>query len=532
MVVKSIIKPNTFYDSVQLMRIANQLEKDSDIVDIAVLMGTNQNKSSLKQSNLLTPEVEKASPNDLFIAVEAKDEETAARAINEAEEMITGAEDKMSYSSKGPIVYSLDGALEHLPEANLAVLSIPGNYVKEEALQLLDKEINLLIFSDNVPLDDELTIKRKAAEKNLLVMGPDCGTAIIDGTALAFANKVRKGNIGLVGASGTGIQEVSSLIHNLGEGISHAIGTGSNDIKKEIMGITTIEGLKRLNEDPETDVITVVSKPPALEAAEKIMNAIKKINKPVVVLFLGAHQEIDRGENYYIAETLEDAVLKSIALASDSNLKSLKKAYNKEIRSDLQGINNEIDNLQQQQRYVRGVYSGGTYTSEAAMLLNEKMSKVYSNAGTEGCLKLPDPMVSKAHSCVDMGEDEFTAGKPHPMLEPAMRHERILQEAEDPSTAVLLIDVVLGYGVHPDPAGELTESITQARKIAEEKGRYLPVVAFVCGVEDDPQVKSEQEKKLKEAGCIVLPSNAAAVRTAAIIADRQNYENVFKEGGF
>lgn len=519
MAVKFKIQSNTFYDSVQLMRIANQLSKESDILDIAVLMGTKQNISSLKGSRLFVEEMKSVSPNDLIIAVEAKDEIAALAAIDTAIDRITNYKHEVE-SRAGLYAYSLEGAMEQLASANLALLSIPSLYIKEEALKLIDEGLNVMIFSDNVPISHELMIKERAKEKGLLVMGPDCGTAIINGVALAFANKARKGEIGLVGASGTGLQEVSSLIHQLGYGVSHVIGAGGNDVKKDIGGLSTIEGIRRLDRDPKTKVMAIISKPPDIEVAQKILAAASNSSKEVVVLFLGMRGSFTSCSKYHIVDSLEEAILTSISLLKDKSKEEIREEYDALLKKALNEAASEMGKLKPHQKYIRGIYSGGTFTSEASMILSELVSEVYSNAAAGDAGILENEKESKGHSCIDMGADEFTKGKPHPMIEPALRHERILKEARDPSVAALLLDIVIGYGAHTDPAGVLSESILAAKKIAEEDNRHLPVVVFVCGVEEDPQVRSLQEKKLLDCGCIVLPGSTAAARAAACIASR------------
>jgi succinyl-CoA synthetase alpha subunit len=471
-------------------------------------MGTPANLEALRQSGMLPPELEGSTSGDMVVAVEAATEQIAAECLEQINGILVSGRTVQSGGSEE--VYSVAAALERKPHANLALISIPGQYARREAMRALDHGLNVLIFSDHVPLEDEIELKRRAEELGLLVMGPDCGSAIIGEVALGFSNRVRKGEIGLVAASGTGLQEVCCLIDRSGLGISHAIGTGSNDIKAAVGGSTVIRGLRILDKDPATRVIVLVTKPPEEAAAERILAEVRKCAKPVVVNFLGGDDTAVDAAGAIVAATLEDAARRAVEACWGTFSVD---------EGDWARLAQPRDALKPgSQKFVRGVFSGGTLAAEAALVLNGMLEEVFSNTNLRQSKRLNNPRRSTGHTCVDLGDDVFTRGKPHPMLEPAMRHERILQEAADSETAVLLLDVVLGFAGHPDPAAVLADTLGAVRQLAESAGRDIPVVLSVCGTDADPQPRSGQVEKLREAGALVFGSNAEAARAAATLA--------------
>jgi succinyl-CoA synthetase alpha subunit len=266
-----------------------------------------------------------------------------------------------------------------------------------------------------------------------------------------------------------------------------------------------------LEADPSTAVIVIVSKPPDREVVNRILPLIRNSLKPVVVDLIGGDMTEVAVANARVARTIYQAAKLTVELAGrDFGLQSV----------HWKTLSSEYERLQAGQRYVRGVFSGGTFAAESALILSGELQQVYTNTGLAQARPLRNPFISSGHSCVDMGDDLFTRGKPHPMLEPSLRRDRILQEARDPSTAALLLDLVLGYGVHPDPARELGAVIAQARDLAAREGRCLPVVASVCGTEEDPQQRSKQVAQLERAGALVFESNAEATDAAVAIVQR------------
>ena len=510
---KTIIKPNTYYDSVTLMSLSSEILKIDGVEEAVVSMGTKMNRDLLKNVGLDTDESNSAGDNDLIIAVEAESEEIYQQAYQKIEDLLDNnqseGEEKEELRPK-----TINSAVKDFSEANLAVISVPGQYAAREAKIALEKGLHVMLFSDNVPVEDEKEIKELGKERGLLVMGPDCGTAAINNYGLCFANDVQEGNIGLVAASGTGLQEVMVLVDRYGGGISQGIGTGGRDLKEEIGGIMMIEGLKALANDPETDVITLISKPPAKSVEQKILKEVEKIDKEVVVCFLegDAATTLEAGAEF--APSLNDAAIKSVKLAGYDpdqimDFESKNETMNK--------IKNAKNKLTSKQSYVRGLFSGGTLCAEALAILREEVDTIKSNIAKKESEKLSDLDQYEGNVLLDMGEDEFTVGQPHPMIEPALKVDIILQEAKDETVGVILLDFELGFGSHQDPAGETIEAIKEAQEIAAKDNRELAFVGYICGTENDKQNYQQQKKKLNDAGVILGQSNVDAARIAAEI---------------
>ena len=500
------IEKNTFRDSVYLMRLSSLIRSINGIEGAEVIMGTDHNKNFLKQDDLLTPGIiEGAGANDMIIVVKAKDKKAAKEAIEEALNELN-KEVGATINSEDGTAFTIDAAIKKLPGANLALISIPGQYVEREALKLLEAGLNIFIFSDNVSIETEIMLKKIGIEKNLLVMGPDCGTAIINGIPIAFANEINRGHVGIVAAAGTGLQEVSCLIHNMGEGISQGIGTGGRDVKETVGGITMLAALATLIDDHQTKVIVVVSKPPSLIVAEKVIGLASKSNKPVVLNFIGANPSSCEAENCIFAETLKDAAEKAVLLLKNGRVDG--------VGTSVVRVNELVEihkkSLQKGQKYLRGLFSGGTLAYEAMLILHKYLDGIYSNISLDPNYKLDNSFSSKAHTIIDLGEDEFTQGRPHPMIEPSLRNRFIIEESKDPETAVIMLDIVLGYGSHPDPAGQALKAIREASKEANLAGRNIVFVAYVCGTDKDPQNRTRQIQALESEGVLTFPSNADA----------------------
>jgi succinyl-CoA synthetase alpha subunit len=388
----------------------------------------------------------------------------------------------------------------------MVVISVAGRHAAAEARKALDAGLHVMLFSDNVTLEQELELKLLGRERGLLVMGPDCGTAIINGVPLAFANVVGRGSIGIVAAAGTGCQEVSTLIANEGAGVSQAIGTGGRDVKKDVGGIMFLEALKALAEDEPTKVILLVSKPPHPDVLKQIEAVIAGIRKPVVPFFLGAARSDPASP-----ATLEEAALMAVALSRGEEPGAVRKRLSARHEEMRVLARREAGKLKKGQKYLRGLFSGGTFCTEAQILFEGVLDGVHSNAPAGKARKLENSLRSVEHSVVDLGEDEFTVGRPHPMIDYSLRRKRIAEEAAEPSVAVILLDVVLGYGSHLDPASELVEPIRQAVK-------KVSVVCSVTGTDRDPQNRAAVVAALEQAGALVMPSNAAACKLAATLA--------------
>ncbi len=509
--IKTVIKKGAYFDSVSLMQVAKKINAIAGVIDSAVVMATKENKGIIRASGLLTQEILSAGDSDLAIAVSAKTPEAAAAALKAADELLNK---KPSEAASGADrkAAGLDDAVKMLDGANLAVISVAGRFAGALAADCLDKNLNVMLFSDNVPVETELALKRAAVKKGLLLMGPDCGTAIINGAPIAFANSVRRGNIGVVAASGTGLQEVTVLISNEGAGISQAIGTGSRDVKIEIGALTLLQALKMLAADPATEVLLIVSKPPHPQVLKKITAEIKKIRKPVVAVFLGGEIKEKIKDDFYPAKTLEEAAYKAVCLG-----KGWKLGRAREIIYDMTLKVGELAKKEAAKKKkasrLRGLFSGGTFVSEAQLILPELIGDTWSNAPLDKKWKLKDSLKLSGNAVIDMGEDEFTVGRPHPMIDFSLRNKMIISEARKPEVSVLLLDVVLGYGSNLKPLEDIIPAITEAFL----RNRELSIVASVTGTETDPQVRSKVVKGLEAAGVLVMPSNAGACRLAGEI---------------
>lgn len=505
---------NEYRDSVTLMQMSNVLASINGIEQASMVMATSANLELLRDAGLLSGSVD-ASSNDMILVIQGE-ESVLDSTIKQADELLV-AENKQEESGvyKEPL-RSINMALKENPELNLAIISVPGVYAAAETMKALRNGMHVMLFSDNVSEQEELEVKTYARSKDLIVMGPDCGTAIINGIPLAFANVVKKGKIGAVGASGTGLQQVTVLVDRLGAGISQAIGTGGHDLSKTIGGISMIQGIKALDADDETKVIALISKPPSPEVAKKVYEAAVASSKPVVVNFLGMDPTKLGGDGIFSAENLEDCARMAVAVAEGDNPNTLS-----ELNLDLEEINLARDSLNEKQKYIRGLYSGGTFCYEATLMMSSLLNQVYSNTPTSDKNKIDDVWKSHKHMLVDLGDDVFTRGRPHPMIDHRLRNERIVEEAKDPETAVILLDIVLGFGSHEDPAHEMLPAIDEARNVAKRDGRNIVFVGSVCGTAGDPQGLITQEKLLSDANVLLSQSNAQAVKTAIAIINQQ-----------
>jgi len=508
-VTKAQVRSGAYYDSVVLMQLQRSLAGLPGVVDAGVVMGTAANKDILAQSGLLAPEAQAASADDLVIVVQAQDSQAAESALGKVDELL--ARRRPGGVEQDYLPKSLESAAQMLPDAHWVLISVPGRYAAGVSRQALRLGKNVFLYSDNVSLDDEVSLKQMAAGRGLLVMGPDCGTAIINGVGLGFANKVRRGPIGMVAASGTGLQQVSARIHQLGGGITHALGTGGRDLSEAVGAVAAHQGLDLLSRDPETSVIVLVSKPPSARVAGRLLHAARSAGKPVVVDFIGYCPPSRHVDNLHFAATFDEAAELAVRLA-EGNQSEESRSHTLDPDQVL-----ALEQFAPGQQYLRGLFSGGTLAYEALLLLQDYLPAVYSNVPLKPEYRLANSLVSQEHTIVDLGEDEFTVGRLHPMMDNDLRLRRLQQEALDPQVAVILLDVVLGYGAHPDPAGELAPAIAQARDVAQKAGRFLEIVAVVVGTDEDPQDLHAQMHQLVQAGAHVETSNDAAVRYAGCL---------------
>lgn len=468
------------------------------VTRVAAVMGTPANRELLLTSGFLPPE--SAGPGDLIVAIQGTDAAACQAASAIIEEWL-GAGGAPVGPVVGPAPRSLPAAVRQLRSANLAVISVPGEYAAYLADQALDQRLHVFLFSNGVPTAEEARLKARAAELGLLVMGPDCGTAIIGGTALGFANAVRRGSIGIVAASGTGAQEVSTLLHKLGFGVSHIIGTGGRDLAAAVGGVTMRAGIRLLAEDPQTDVLVLISKSPAPHVAEQMRQELAAAGKAGVVCFLGQPPQ-----GAADVQTLQEAALKAAALAGQTGwVRQAAETTLLEFPLEELAVQ-AAASLAPGQRYLRALYSGGTLCQEAALLLRPTLGPL---VGEEAA--------GPVHTAIDFGDERYTRGRPHPMIDPTLRLKALERAASDPSVGVVLLDVVLGYSAHPDPASVLVPVIRSVQAAAAAEGRGLVVIASLCGTDRDPQGYAAQVGALERAGVILAPSNAQAARLAAAV---------------
>jgi len=496
--IKTEIRSGAYYDSVILMQLQRSLADLPTVIDAGVVMGTEANKDLLEQSGLLVDEIKGAKADDLVIVVKAENKKAAQEALEQVDDLVAARRNRDAVDQEF-LPKSQESAAKLLPDAKWTLISVPGRYAAGVSREALRLGTHVFLYSDNVSLEEEIALKKKGAEKGLLVMGPDCGTAMINGIGLGFANQVRRGSIGMVAASGTGLQQVSVRIHQLGRGLTHALGTGGRDLTSQVGGLTARMSLELLDRDPETKVIVLISKPPDPEAANGIINFARGLSKPVVINFIGYASTLQQIDNLYFTTTFDDTASAAVELADDSKLT--------QEEEDL-----PLDQFNSGQKYLRGLFSGGTLAYEALLILDYYLPVVYSNVPINKEYRLKNSLVSQGHTIVDLGEDEFTVGRLHPMMDHELRIRRLEAESEDPETALILLDVVLGYGSHPDPAAELVPAIKTARSKAKKAGRYLEVVTVISGTDADPQDMKSQEEQFLGAGARVFHSNDAAAR--------------------
>ncbi len=519
MVVRILIKPAEYHDSVSLMLAARELSSAEGVQDAAVVMATKANKSMLAESGLLTAEAEGAGPNDLLIAVKSKTAPLAEAALQKAQDLLrkkVAFGEGSEYTPK-----TIRSALSSNPAVNVAVISVAGRYAADEAWEALRRGLHVLLFSDNVSIHDEIALKEFAREHGLLMMGPGAGTAILNHVALGFANVVPAGPVGIVSAAGTGLQEVSTLLARQGVGISQGIGTGGRDLHEQVGGIMMLESLKALQQDPNTHVLVLISKPPAEAVVQSILKHASASDKSTVICFLGGDERgLKKPPNVTFTHTLQECALLA-ARAVRPELGDLKDYLEKESILLTRQAAVLKQRLNPTQRYLRGLFSGGTLCYEAQVIWKDILAgPVYSNAPLSGGQFLADSTKSQEHTAVDLGEEEFTIGRPHPMIDNDLRIRRLLQEARDPQTAVIQLDVVLGYGAHPDPAAELGKAVKEAQELARLEGRQVLVVASVTGTEGDPQGLSHTISSLTQSGVTICSSNASATHlTGMIVSD-------------
>ena len=494
------IRRGTYHDSVTLMQVSRQAEQLPGVEAAAAVAATPVNLDLLARQGFAVDPAG-LGPSDLVVCVRAADEAAADQAMEQVAALLAGpfgGDGASGGAGAGPVAppRSLGAAARRHPDLNLAVLSVPGRHLHYEITQALEAGLHVFCFSDGLDPAAEAASKRFAAERGLLLMGPDCGTAILDGVGLGFANAVRRGPVGVVGASGTGIQEVTCLLDAAGVGISHAVGVGGRDLSPEVGGLMTLRALELLAADPATERIVVISKPPDPDVAGRVAEAAAATGKPAVLAFPGIAAPPPLPGEVAFAGSLEEAA----AWAAKG------KVAEGMVQPQPPAVTPGA---------IRGLFCGGTLCYEAMAVVASAVGRVASNIPLRPEWGVADSNRSEGHTFVDFGDDALTEGRAHPMIDPGLRNERFRREAADPGTGVVLVDVVLGYGAHPDPAGELAPLIEQA--LAGRPGG-LSVVVSLCGAAGDPQGLDGQAAALRAAGALVTRSSAQAARLALAAA--------------
>jgi FdrA protein len=487
------LRHGTYRDSVTLMRASQAVASREGVSAAIVAMATPLNLELYERLGFAPGAVAKATPNDLLVAVQAEDEAALAAALAEVEAQLTAvaAPEAGTFGAPPPprtVASALRGG------GTLALVSVPGQHAFVEAMDAIASGASVMLFSDNVPVDQEILLKDEAARRGVLVMGPDAGTAAVGGLGLGFANALRPGPVGIVAASGTGAQQVSCLLDAAGVGITAILGVGGRDLSAAVAGRSTLAALELLDAHQGTELMIILSKPPHPAVADRLRARAAELRTPALVAFVG------RGQADLTA-VAQDALA---ALGAEPvQPPEWPAPYRRVPRPG----------------FLRGLFSGGTLCDEAMVIASDRLGPIASNIPLEPESALGDDLRSPGHLMIDFGDDRLTLGRPHPMIDHSLRIERIATEAADPECAVLLVDVVLGYGAHPDPAHSLGPAISRARERATADGRDLAVVVSLIGSGGDPQGREATARALAAAGASVHLSNAAAARTAvALIA--------------
>lgn len=501
------IEKGKYIDSLETLYASSVLMDQEGITSGFVGVGTAPFKDTVISSGLNSSDLDSATGNDLVIIADSADKaafDAAVSAVLASFEVEASAQVEESF-------VSTKAAVQKHPEINLCSVSVPGEYAFGEVKKALNAGLHCVVFSNNVPLEQEREMKLLAREKGLLCMGPDCGVANINGAALVLSSINNRGPFGIVGASGTGIQHVAAILHEAGSGVSQTIGTGGNDCKDAVGGIMMLMGIDAMEADPETEYIALISRKPGDTVLPKLLERIKTCCKPVVALFMGCNRAEVEASGAIYASSLDDCAIQCLKLiGTDYPL-----ATENELTTLAAG---EVKKYAPEQKYLRGLYTGGTYMDEAANAMIPRIGTIWSNCPINPEWKLEDSYVSRENACVDYGEEEFTLGRPHPAIDPSIRKPAILREAMDPEVAVIVLDFILTPPGHMDPTGFVIDDIKMAQQMAESEGRHITFIASVLGTTADFQDKNKQERQLREAGVIVCQTNyRAAVLASEII---------------
>lgn len=494
----------TYVDSITQLAGTRAMVASAGVDWAAAAMATPANLDVLAAEGFDLGALDGCGANDLFVAVRAGSEAAVAAAREAGEEAMfaergTGDEVRAERPAR-----TLSDAVQRQPGSNVAVISVPGAYAALEAHKALSAGLDVLLFSDNVPVDEEVELKDRAVRLGRLVMGPGAGTAMLAGTCLGFANAVRPGRVGVVAAAGTGAQEVASLLDRWGVGVSHVIGLGGRDLSAAVGGRMAISAVQALVADDATEAILLVAKPPDVRVARAVVATAA--GKPLVAALIGLQDDIAVPDGVVVTRTLEAGAVAAVTAFGVGPPDTV---------GDLRAqVRERCAALAARRTLVRGLFSGGTLCYESLVVLADVLGPVYSNTPIDKDLSLPAP--DGAHVCLDLGEEEFTKGRPHPMIDPQARVALLREHGGDPDVAAIVLDVVLGYGAHPDPAAELAPVCAA---VAADGGPQ--VVVHVLGTDSDPQGYEEQRRAFTDAGCLVTRTAARASLAAAALAARE-----------
>lgn len=517
MPVEEVVLRNLFRDSIQLMRLTEDVKKLDGVADAVVAMGTETNRHLLQDLGLLGKGSRAAGDGDLIIAVRTVPEADRDEVMGRVKRLVM-APPSQDAGRRASIFHSVRSATQSLGGGNLAVVSVPGAQAYGPSMELLKNGLNVHLFSDHVPMNQEVQLKSYATSHGLLVLGPGAGTSIINGVGLGFANSVRKGDVGIVASAGTGIQEASTMLDSVGLGVSAALGVGGTDVSEAVGGLMMKDCLDLLERNDATRTIMVIAKTPKEKVIADVMKHVEgSTTKPVVACFLGLDPPAGNAGRVQYAKTLHSAVSKVASVAGGDAEASFREKIASSYEDVVHVSKTIASRLRSDQKFVRGLFSGGTLAHESLLIFRELVGEPYSNTPLSDSFALSDPNLSKENSVVDLGDETFTAGRAHPMIDPTLRRLRIAQEAKDPEVAAVLLDIVLGYGSAPDPGGALLGAVEEAKTAAKRRGGEMAFMAHVCGTDSDPQPAGEQSEKLSGAGVVLFPSNAVMSATAALV---------------
>ena len=515
--IRTITIAATYRDSVFLMNLSNQAREHSGVEQISAMMGTPRNKDMLVRSGLFDNKINEAGPEDIVVSINASVDrlDHAEKIVREL--LMNRSDHPFTTKSHESRPITIQQAKEINPDSNLAIISVAGDYAHYEAAQALSVGLDVMLYSDNISIEAELDLKRFSQIKDRLLMGPDCGTAIIDHVPLGFANRIRRGSIGIVGTSGTGLQEVSTLLDRVGLGISQVYGTGGRDVTDQICGITTLAALKRLAKDDETEAIVVIAKWPGPQTRVSLCNLYKEIKKPIIIRYLSiAKTTLEEEAGVKVANNLTELALlaaKTVAPILDTSEIKLPRAPSAVMIPPGNG-------------YIRGIFSGGTLCYEAiktARILG--LRNLYSNLDIPEISLLNGYEPSRGHTFLDLGTAEFTIGQPHPLMSPEIKMERLITEMCQPDVDVIITDIVLGFGTVSNQAALLVQAVNRAAQETKGASRRIVIVTSVCGTEADNPSRSSQITLLQQAGIHVLGNNVDAAEWGIKLVLHRNRRN-------